>query len=157
MNHLPDRIASKIDKSDSGCWLWTAGQNGAGYGQVHYEGPAKRAHRVVYTLLVGPIPEGAQLDHICFNRACVNPDHLRPVTHKQNHEHLQGAYSNSKSGIRGVHWNKGRRKWQVEVVNAGRKHYGGRFHDLHEAELVARALRNELFTHNNESPVEVAA
>lgn len=157
MAGLPKRISDKFRIAADGCWMWTASFGTEGYGQVHYEKPAQRAHRVVYMLLVGTIPDGAQLDHTCFNRACVNPDHLRPVTHKQNHEHLQGAYSNSKSGRRGVHWNKVVSKWQVEVVSNGRKHFGGRFHDLDEADLAARALRNKLFTHNDEAPVEVTA
>lgn len=43
-----------------------------------------RVHRVVYELLVGPIPEGLQLDHLCRNRVCGNPDHLEPVTNREN-------------------------------------------------------------------------
>jgi len=67
-----------------GCWLWTAGKS-AGYGRSRYErGKTRRAHRRVYELLIGPVPEGLELDHLCRNRACCNPWHLEPVTHREN-------------------------------------------------------------------------
>lgn len=68
------------------CWLWTAGQNGAGYGSFSFEGRDSLAHRVAYELLVGPIPEGLVLDHLCRITLCVNPDHLDPVTQAVNME-----------------------------------------------------------------------
>ncbi len=79
-----------VDKNDSGCWLWTASLNKWGYGQL-YAGSlnGKRltpfiAHRFSYQLNVGPIPEGLDLDHLCRVRSCVNPDHLEPVTRREN-------------------------------------------------------------------------
>lgn len=71
---------------DDGCWEWTASKNSAGYGQMH-AGPGRgpvRAHRVLYELLVGPIPEGLTIDHLCRNRGCVNPAHMEPVTRGEN-------------------------------------------------------------------------
>lgn len=62
------------------CWLWTAGLNDSGYGKFRYRGRAERAHRVAYELMIGPIPDGLQLDHLCRVRRCVNPYHLDPVT-----------------------------------------------------------------------------
>jgi hypothetical protein len=64
----------------SGCWLWGGGwDSGNGYGKVWWC-RAAMAHRVVYEVLVGPIPEGLVLDHGCRTRPCCNPDHLEPVT-----------------------------------------------------------------------------
>lgn len=68
------------------CWIYAGYKAPSGYGQVYIEsrkGPAM-AHRLVYEALVGEIPEGLHLDHLCRNRACVNPDHLEPVTRKVN-------------------------------------------------------------------------
>ena len=86
---LPDRIASRIRVVTSGCWEWTGctiGQNHGGgpYGKTRLAGKTLGAHRAVYSLLVGPIPSGLTLDHLCRNTLCVNPSHLEPVTLKVN-------------------------------------------------------------------------
>lgn len=77
------RFISKISKTDS-CWIWQASGNGLGYGIVMIAGRTKLAHRVSYRHHVGPIPDGMEIDHLCRNRGCVNPDHLEPVTHRVN-------------------------------------------------------------------------
>lgn len=80
-----DRLMEKVAKSDSGCWIFTGYVTPSGYGQFWFEGRRNEfAHRAAYTLFVGPIPEGLQLDHLCRNRACCNPDHLEPVTCREN-------------------------------------------------------------------------
>jgi hypothetical protein len=77
-------IVERIEVS-SDCWLWTGSTNNDGYGHVKTdEGPTRGVHRVIWEALVGPIPEGLSLDHMCRVRNCVNPDHLRPVTHAEN-------------------------------------------------------------------------
>jgi hypothetical protein len=77
------RLLDKIDASGV-CWEWTASRNAGGYGQFRVARSMRGAHRVAYTLLVGPVPAGLDLDHLCRNRACVNPDHLQPVTRQTN-------------------------------------------------------------------------
>ena len=67
-----------------GCWIWSGAQQGAGYGTSRFDGKQVPAHRAVYMTLVGPIPRGLQLDHICRNRLCVNPERLRCVTPREN-------------------------------------------------------------------------
>lgn len=81
------RFWAKVDRVDGACWEWTAGKTSAGYGIFQARGFSPipvYAHRRVYELLVGPIPDGLQLDHLCRNRWCVNPAHLEPVTHVEN-------------------------------------------------------------------------
>ncbi len=80
---LLDRIGDKFTVGD-GCWEWTASRTTAGYGQTSVAGKYRMAHRALYELLVGPIPNGLQLDHLCRNRGCVRPDHLEPVTQAEN-------------------------------------------------------------------------
>lgn len=69
----------------SGCWNWTGQKSPKGYAVTHFKGiSTTRAHRVFYMLLVGEVPKGFELDHLCRNRSCVNPDHLEVVTTKVN-------------------------------------------------------------------------
>jgi hypothetical protein len=81
---LPANMQSKITVNESGCWHWTAAVNSRNYGQVGVDGVSKSTHRITYQLLVGPIPEGLQIDHLCRNTRCCNPEHLEPVTALEN-------------------------------------------------------------------------
>lgn len=75
------RVLNNLDVGD--CWEWKK-STVCGYGQFHLNGKSLRVHRIVYEALVGPIPEGMVLDHLCRNRKCANPDHLEVVTHGEN-------------------------------------------------------------------------
>jgi hypothetical protein len=81
---MPYRFWSKVAKSD-GCWTWTAYTTRDGYGVFGVE-PRKTAlaHRVAYEMERGPVPDGLELDHLCRNPRCVRPEHLEPVTHREN-------------------------------------------------------------------------
>lgn len=146
---MAERFWAKVQKGDS-CWHWQASTYPNGYGQFNVGMTMRCAHRVAYQLSVGLIPEGLEIDHVCHNRICVNPAHLRPTTRKQNVENHAGAQRNSKSGIRGVTWSPtcgGR--WTASVQHNGKNHFAGRYHDIKDAEAAVIAKRLELFTHNN--------
>lgn len=79
-----ERFWVKVEKTET-CWLWTASLR-HGYGQFwhSYERGRLPAHRYAYELLMGLIPEGLQIDHLCRNPACVNPAHMEAVTLVEN-------------------------------------------------------------------------
>lgn len=78
-----------LPPDENGCWIWT-GYTSKGYGRIRLpgRGPHVFVHRWVYELMVGPIPAGLTLDHVwargCRSKACVNPEHLEPVTTAEN-------------------------------------------------------------------------
>ena len=85
-----DRLVSKFEVQD-GCWEWRGSKSPTGYGKLSLWDWARYAHRVVYELLRGPIQDGLEIDHLCRNRGCVNPDHLEPVTKVENLRRGVGA------------------------------------------------------------------
>jgi hypothetical protein len=90
---VEDRFWVKVNKAGpipehrpelGSCWLWIARLHRQGYGCFWPAGRMVLAHRYAYELLVGPIPQGLTLDHLCSNPPCVRPDHLEPVTQTEN-------------------------------------------------------------------------
>jgi hypothetical protein len=90
---VEERFWSKVDKNGAlptwtpflgPCWAWTAGLFPAGYGCFKLDGKSRLAHRLSYEWVIGPIPEGDDLDHLCRVRECCNPAHLEPVTPAEN-------------------------------------------------------------------------
>ena len=118
-------------------------------GVLSVHGKPVAAYRVSYMLFRGEIPPAMQIDHICHNRACVNPNHLRLATTTQNNENHTGANRNSGTGVRGVYWEADRQKYRVEVISKGKRHRKGGFSNLSDAAAYARELRNELMTFND--------
>lgn len=82
-----ERFWTNVQQTET-CWLWTGRKNRWGYGDFVITRDRKeinrRASRYAFELLRRPIPEGLELDHLCKNTSCVNPDHLEPVTHREN-------------------------------------------------------------------------
>lgn len=82
-----EKIMSRIEKTPS-CWIWRGTHDKSGYGTFHHQDKTYKAHRVVYTLLVGEIPQGKLLLHSCDNPSCVNPQHLQPGSAQDNMEDM---------------------------------------------------------------------
>jgi len=74
----------KFPSDPKDCWIWIGGMMGKRYGTFCFMLKQHQAHRFVYELLVGKVPKGKELDHLCREKKCVNPDHLEPVRHKIN-------------------------------------------------------------------------
>lgn len=104
---LEAALASGIEVDPAtGCHNWTKNLHVCGYGRVTYRGRSHWTHRAAFEISNGPVPEGLELDHLCRNRACCNPEHLEPVTHKVNT--LRGV-SPFAENARKTHCNRGHR------------------------------------------------
>lgn len=81
---LPVKFWRHVAELQSGCWSWVGARQHNGYGRVAVGYTTRPAHRVAYETLVGEIPAGLELDHLCRDPSCINPAHLEPVTHGVN-------------------------------------------------------------------------
>ena len=143
------RFWASVDKTD-GCWNWKRALNSSGYGLFRtLDRKMVLAHRFAYEQTFGPIDPLMVVDHTCRNRSCVNPQHLRLVTRKQNSENRARESEHGRSGIRGVHYLKHTGTWGVRVRHNGRIHSRGSHHTIEEAAEAVRLLRLELQTHND--------
>lgn len=128
---------------DGECLIWIGSSGTGGYGAIQVDGRLEKTHRYAWERENGPIPSGFEIDHICWNTACANIEHLRVVTRQQNVSNLSGARSNSSSGVRNVH--KKGNGWVVRVRKNGVSHHFGTYKTIEEAAEVAERARKELF------------
>ena len=136
-----------VDKS-SECWDWTGAISRLGYATVKRDGVTIMAHRYAWLISGNEIKPGMVLDHLCFNRGCVRPSHLRMVTQAQNSQNRNGAPRNSTTGIRGVSFEAARNAYTAKFRLAGKDHYLGTFATAAEAEAAVIKGRREHMTHS---------
>ena len=99
------RLSKHYTVSENHCWMWTAAKDRRGYGRT-WDQATKRegalAHKVMYEVIRGPVLLGYELDHLCRNPSCINPEHLEPVCHRENCQRgLTGKYPRSDTCKRG--------------------------------------------------------
>lgn len=128
----------------SGCIIWTASRCSGGYGLIWTGERQERAHRYAWQRAKGPIPSDRVLDHTCFERSCVNVDHLRLATAWQNGQSLSGA-NPGRDLPRGVHRTRNGERYEARVRFAGRDIYVGTYDTPGQASADAASLRAELF------------
>lgn len=131
------KIAGNVDKN--------------GYYRVLFDGRMLAAHRIAFKIETGIDPIGYQIDHIDENKKNNSPSNLRLATHELNQGNISSARKDSKSGVRGVCWNKEKNKWRAEInVEGKRKHIGlfSRIEDADAAYKAARAKQNMALSPN---------
>ena len=141
---LEARFWSRVDTSGD-CWLWDK-PNRRGYGEFYAPGVTTAAHRFSWYIANGYTlpPSDYDIDHICRNKRCVRPDHLRAVTHRENMRN-RGVQSGSKAGARGVSWHAATGKWRATAGLDGKILSFGLHHCWGQAIKAARAAREELY------------
>lgn len=117
-----ERFWEKVEETE-GCWLWNGYHGGMGYGQFWITpGRPIGAHRFAYQLLVGPIPDDFDIDHLCRNPRCVNPKHLEPVSHRENMRRSKAArkmackLGHDWTNPKNVYIRKGGQRWCAECA-----------------------------------------
>ena len=139
----PEKSWAKRLTQAGDCLELLGAKSDKGYSYITVDKKRQLAHRYAWERANGPIPEGMVIDHVCHNRACVNAEHLRPVTNTENVRYRIGANRNSSTGVRNVH----RNKWGFQVIVApdGEAIHFGTYPTLDEAARVAERERNNLF------------
>lgn len=129
---------------DPGCIIWTGSVASGGYGSLRVNGRTVPAHRYAWEQQHGPIPDGMFIDHMCWERSCVNTEHLRLATHAENTWNRSGPQPGRKHDLpRGVSRNgKG---YMANVQRGGVQHYCGTFPTIAEASAAASNKRDILF------------
>lgn len=135
---LAERFLNSFIKDEfTGCWNWNRRLKKTGYGRFVVQVIEDYAHRVAYKLIVGEIPKGLSLDHLCQNKKCVNPDHLEPVTPTENTRRASVEYKICKRGHPKTPENVQRTKTGKENCKLCKK--------MHTQKTRAKKARSEIY------------
>lgn len=151
---INDRIMECLDvRSDYECWEWVCGRHQQGYGIIQIDDKKKKAHRVVYEMIVGPIPPGMKLLHKCDNPPCCNPNHLFLGTQADN---IRDCESKGRSIHKAINGSRnGMAKLNEEdIVTIRRLYADGAFSQYHIASnfgvsqtIIHRVVTNKAWRH----------
>lgn len=127
------------------CLVWTGAADNTGHGAIYQGEICMPAHRAAWIVAGLPLEPEQVIDHKCHNPPCVNVAHLRAVTQRENMENRAGANKNNVTGYRGVSWHSASKSYVVQVTSRGKLHYKYGFKTPEEANIVAIAMRKELY------------
>lgn len=141
----PEEAFEARTERQGDCIVWKGATNGSGYGNIWVTGQKMLTHRYAWERINGPIPEGLLVNHRCWNKTCVNDEHLELVTNGENMAYRPGAQRNSSTGERNVYWNKNNQCWEVKVQKNGKGYVKSGFKKKEDAVEYASLLREDLF------------
>ncbi len=149
---LTERLMKYV-RVEGDCWTWTGAiGKDDGYGRVSYgHANSKLAHRIAHMAFIGPIPEGLELDHLCRNRACINPEHLEPVTRSTN---LKRGLAETSPQFRNYWASKTHcpRGHPYDLINTHFDKYGHRFcRECNKESKRERRRENDYKRNNNQA------
>ena len=138
---LEERVMRRVQKdAETDCWVYTGTKIYSGYGKISWRQGGKKVdalvHRIIYEIHKGPIPKGLEIDHLCRNRACCNPEHLEVVTHRLNIQ--RGNNVTNRTHCSAGHPYKGK---NLAVDNRGHR-YCRECHRVHSSRYYNANLRN---------------
>lgn len=136
-------VAEQLEKyttpiPETSCVIWFGCENQKGYGRILVGRKRQNVHRVVYEMANGPIPDGMVIDHVCHERSCVNPAHMRVCTNSENAKNRK-LNVNNKHGFKGVYKNSYTSKkglpprWVASIQSDGKAIHLGSFATKEEA------------------------
>ena len=117
------------------------------YVQINFNYKKYLIHRLIWIWHGNSLEPNQEIDHIDGNSLNNRIENLRATTHKQNQENRKGANKNSKSGVKGVSWNKARKKWRAEIKYNGKSKHLGRYVNKEDAIAARIAAEKKYFTH----------